>query len=69
MPPDLCRTLQLRLTFANDLQLLKRVIKDNVASHVMKALNCIVKLQLSPNIRTHQIFEKKTEFKFNSNYR
>jgi hypothetical protein len=30
MPPNLYQTLQLRLSFANGLQLLKRVIKDNL---------------------------------------
>jgi hypothetical protein len=29
MSPDLYRTLQLRLEFANGLQLLKMVVKDN----------------------------------------
>jgi hypothetical protein len=30
MPPDLYQNLQLRLALANDLQLLKRVVKDNL---------------------------------------
>jgi hypothetical protein len=30
MPPNLYRTLQLRLAFANGLQLLKMVVKDNL---------------------------------------
>jgi hypothetical protein len=49
MPPDLYQTLQLCLAFANGLQVLKWVVKDNLEGNIMQELYQTIPINIMHN--------------------